>query len=202
MTFAPGWDLIESIGASLPPERFVGAAEGGYAGALRRYGATGSPFAGQPDAPGAADDVVSATSRAAAAGHSIGEAAEGLMAVQSGLLRSGAPPEPPRRLVTVVAVTQAADGAVTGAAVEAPSGSLRHDRLALSQAERLRGARLAGLPGGGVTVWAFESDLTRLPSWVYACALAARVAHGACRAPLERLTAARVTLLAVRAPAP
>ncbi len=145
---------------------------------------------------------MSATSREATAGHAIGEQAEGLMAVQSGLIRRGAPPTPPRRLTTVVAVVQDRAGAVTGAAVETTSGSAVHDRLAVAQAERLVGAVLPGPPGGGTSAWAFESDLARLPGWVFGCALDARLVHGECPASLARLTAASVTLLAVRPAAP
>lgn len=159
--FAPPFSVLEG-----EPAGGLGsvsrAAAGRYLESAEAYGRTGSPSAGQPvlDRPGAA------TARAGVAGHEMPESSaawEGQTARVDGNL---APPAWTRRLETVVELQQDATGRVISARVLRSSGNATHDRLALAQAEKLRGEVVelpAGEAGGGRSAWSFETDLSMVP---------------------------------------
>jgi len=102
-----------------------------------------------------------------------------------------------RRLVATVRITQREDGSLFSVELLGTSGSHAYDELALAQARLLDRLRLGAPRQGLQTLWAFETDFTRIPpAPIAGCALDDFVPKD-CWHPLQKRTRSRVRLVAI-----
>jgi hypothetical protein len=102
-----------------------------------------------------------------------------------------------RRLIATVRLTQREDGSIFSVEILGTSGSPAYDQLAAAQARALDRLRLGSPRQGRQTLWAFETDFTRMPpAPIAGCALDDFIPKD-CWYPLQQRTKSRVRLVAI-----
>lgn len=199
--FEPGWDVLEQ-GPKEAARSGMGAFIESWKQGAAAYGKSGSPFGGDPDAPGAPKPLHEEYTALANEDRGLGGVSLGgnltplpnLTGTVAAALGSGPFHQ---RLTALIRITQRQDGSLFGVELLGTSGNAAYDRIVLSQARRLSRLQLGPPKQGLETLWAFETEFTQVPPVPIAgCALDDFVPKH-CFYPLQRRTHSRVHLQAI-----